>query len=52
MVPMSGPEVDDEAAVGGPRGIDRELADQCAGRPTVDRHAKEVWNAAFVRRRR
>ena len=47
-----GSRVDNEAAVGRPRGIDRVLLDKrSAGGPTVDRHAEEVWDAVIVRRR-
>src|ERR1039457_6899784 len=46
-----GSRVDNEAAVGRPRGIDRVLLDKRSGGTTVDRHAEEVWDAMSYHRR-
>src|SRR5216683_6367756 len=46
-----GSRVDNEAAVGRPRWIDRVLGDKRNGGATVDRHAEKVWDAVIVRRR-
>ena len=46
-----GSGVDQEAAVGRPRRIDRIFPDKRSGRATIDGHAKEVWDAVIVRRR-
>ncbi len=46
-----GSRVDNEAAIGRPRRIDRVLLDKRSGGATVDRHAEEVWDAVIVGRR-
>src|SRR6266550_7571867 len=46
-----GSRIDNEAAVGRPRGIDRVLLDKKNGGAAVDRHAEKAWDAVIVRRR-
>ncbi len=41
--------IDNEAAVGRPRGIDRVLPDKKSGSATVDRHTEEVGDSVIVR---
>src|ERR1700693_2687703 len=42
-----GSRVDNEAAVGRPRGIDRVLLNKNSRGATVDRHTEEVWDAVI-----
>ena len=42
-----GPRVDNEAAVGGPRGIDGVVPDKNSRGATVDRDTEEVWDAVI-----
>jgi len=44
-----GSRIDNEAAVGRPRGIERVLPDKKSGRATVDRHTEQVGDSVIVR---